>query len=182
MTKLNFHLFLALCTFALFACQGSKRTAEEARSKTQVPIVLEAIQDFPVLEVEGFVPAVRQEKRKVLSVNAAKYKDKYAAALGTFPGETGRYDLRINTLKEFDGESTYRIKIDGQLVGTYQNPRTDKSGDFSPSDTTFQGIKIKNGASIQVEFNSHSNGLIPEGNATAYSRGRWSSLEFFPLK
>ena len=27
-----------------------------------------------------------------------------------------------------------------------------------------------------VEFISHTNGLIPEGNITAYSRGRWRQL------
>ncbi|MEM9987693.1 MAG: hypothetical protein AAF804_21600 [Bacteroidota bacterium] len=173
---------LILVAFTLVACRGGKPTRDAVGSQASTSITLQATKDFPVLDVEGFVPAVRQEKRKVLSVNASKYKDEFAAVRGTFPGETGRYDVQISTLKEFDGESTYRIRVDGKLVGTYQNPRTDKAGDFSPSDTTFQRVRVKKNAIIQVEFNSHSNGLIPEGNSTAYSRGRWSSLVFIPVE
>lgn len=145
-------------------------------------LVLQAAKDFPVLTVEGFVPAVKKEKSKVLSVNAGKYKGKFAAVQGTFNGKTGKYNITINTMKEFDGESTYRVKIDGKLIGEYQNPRTDKDGDFKPAGTTFKKVKVKKGATIQVEFNSHTNGLIPEHNSTAYARGRWSSLEFYLVK
>lgn len=143
-------------------------------------IIMQSVTDFPMLTVDGFVPSSKNLKRKVLSVNAGKYKDVYAAARGKFSGPSGIYSITLNTLKEFDGESTYRILINGKQVGEYQNPRTDKTGDFKPAGTTFKKIYVKEGASIQVEFNSHTNGLIPENGGTAYARGRWSSLVFSP--
>lgn len=146
----------------------------------EAPLVMHAISDFPALELDGFAPASKKGGRKVLSVNAAKYKDVFAAARGNFKGKSGLYNIIINTLKEFDGESTYRILIDNKLVATYQNPRTDKSGDFKAAGTTFKGIYVRKGSEIQVEFNSHTNGLIPENGGTAYARGRWSSLIFAP--
>lgn len=145
------------------------------------PIVMESVQDFPELTVDGFVPATKKKGKDVLSVNAVQYKGVFAAAQGVFTGESGRYDVKINTLKEFDGESTYRIHVDGKWVGTYQNPRTDESGDFTPSDTTFLNVAVEKNAKIRVEFNSHTNGLVPEKGGTAYARGRWSSLVFDPV-
>lgn len=141
-------------------------------------IVMDATVDFPVLKVDGFVPANKKDNSTFLSVNAGKYKDVFAAVNGSFFGKTGVYDITLNTLKEFDGESSYRVRIDGKIIGTYQNPRTDKAGDFTPSKTTFTSINVTHGALIQVEFNSHTNGLIPENGGTAYARGRWSSLIF----
>lgn len=142
------------------------------------PIVMQAISDFSLLKLDGFAPASNKGGRKVLSVNAAKYKDVFAAVQGRFDGESGMYNISINTLKEFDGESTYRIFLDDTLVGVYQNPRTDKSGDFKAAGTMFKDIYVGNGSQIRVEFNSHTNGLIPENGGTAYARGRWSSLIF----
>ncbi len=147
----------------------------------QNPIIMEAVQDFPELALNGFVPATKKKGKNVLSVNAVQYKGVFAAARGIFKGESGRYHIKINTLKEFDGESTYRIRVNGKLIGTYQNPRTDESGDFTPSDTTFLNISVEKNAKIRVEFNSHTNGLVPEKGGTAYARGRWSSLIFEPL-
>lgn len=33
---------------------------------------------------------------------------------------------------------------------------------------------------IAIESNSHTNGLIPEGDGTAWARGRWSELSIKP--
>ena len=171
MVNLNIFCSLIFSFFTLFFYAQTQEPSNKS-------IVLKATIDFTTLSVEGFVPATNKGGRKVLSVNAGKYKDKYAAAQSIFTGASGSYDIAINTLKEFDGESTYRIRIDGKLVGEYQNPRTDKDGDFSPAGTTFKNINVEKGDIVQVEFNSHTNGLIPEHGGTAYARGRWSSLVF----
>ena len=39
-------------------------------------------------------------------------------------------------------------------------------------------VYIPTGAIIQIESNTHSNGKIPEGDAYAFARGRWSSIAF----
>jgi len=143
-------------------------------------IVLDAYADFNKFTgISGFEPAYKDNSRQCLAINASLYKDKWAAAQATFTGEDGTYDITLHTLCEYDGESSYVVKIDGIAVGdTFQNPRVSESEDFKLDSISFQDIEISKGALVQVEFNSHSNGLIPEGDAFAYSRGRWKDVSF----
>ncbi len=141
------------------------------------PIVLTSYEDFPMFSgITGFEPAYKDNNNQCLAINAANYKDKFAAAQSTFTGTTGTYDITINTLCELDGESTYKLKIDGQLIGEFKNPET--TTDYSPASHTWTSVSVGKGAEIQVEFSSHTNGKIPEGNITAYSRGRWKNVTF----
>jgi len=86
----------------------------------------------------------------------------------------------LNTLAELDGESEYRIAINGTtLKGTFKNPFIYGTGkpDYFPASHIWKKVTLKNGDKIRVEFSSETNKKIPEGNITAYSRGRWVSLE-----
>lgn len=143
---------------------------------TCADITLGAIANFTTLSVSGFSPAYVDNARNALAIDAAQYKDKFAAATTTFTGVTGNYNITIHTLSELDGESSYKVKVNGVQVGTFQNPST--TVDYSPASKTFNNIAVKNGDLIQVEFNSHTNGKIPENGGTAFSRGRWTSLAF----
>ncbi len=134
-----------------------------------------AISDFPNLNIDGFKPAIIDQDRQALAIDAAIYKDKFAAASMIFNGNGAKYDIRLNTLTETDGESSYKLYVNSELVGTYQNPENDV--DYTPSDTTFKEVAVLSGDTLLVLFNSHTNGKIPEGDGTAYSRGRWTSLE-----
>ncbi|MFA9391953.1 MAG: DUF5060 domain-containing protein [Prolixibacteraceae bacterium] len=134
-----------------------------------------ALGGFENTSVEGYRPAILDQTRGALAIDAALYKDEYAAANTFFNGNSGKYDIRINTLTETDGESSYIILVNNEIVGNFQNPETDL--DYKPSGTIFPDVVVKKGDLIQVEFNSHSNGKISEGTSTAYSRGRWTSLE-----
>ncbi len=78
-------------------------------------------------------------------------------------------------MTEIDGESTYRVLLDNNLIGEVQNPETDTDFELIPH--LFEKIQIKNGQTIQIEFNSHTNGKIPEDGAFAYARGRWKGIE-----
>lgn len=139
-------------------------------------ITLNAIEDFTNTDIDGFSPAYVDDTRGALAIDAAIYQDEYAAASSTFEGVTGQYNFTLNTMSELDGESSYKIMINGVQVGTtFQNPST--SIDYSPASVTFNRIDIENGDEIRIEFSSHTNGLIPEGNGTAFSRGRWTSLQ-----
>lgn len=139
-------------------------------------IELSAIADFSNTDVSGFSPAYVDNIRNALAINAGQFKDKFAAAETSFSGETGTYEIRLNTLTELDGESTYNLRINGTLVGTYTNPTT--SVDYGSAGVTFSDVAVSKGDTIRVEFNSNTNGKIPEGNSTAFSRGRWTSLSF----
>ncbi len=137
---------------------------------------LNATTDFSNISVSGFSPAYIDGTRNALAINAALYKDKYAAAETIFSGDSGDYDIRLNTMTEIDGESSYRLKVDGNLVGSYINPTT--TVDYAPAGKTFTNVRVNTGAVIRVEFNSNTNGKILEGSGTAFSRGRWTSLNF----
>ena len=89
----------------------------------------------------------------------------------------------INSMQELDGESTFKLKLNGNLIGQFTNPRI--HGTTTPDYTIYSQqinttpVAIKAGDVIQVEFNNATNGLVPEGTTTATSRGRWYSRNNF---
>lgn len=145
----------------------------------------EAITDFEKSKVKNFKPAYHDKRKKALALDAGKFKGEFAAAAVKFKGSTGAYNIKINTLAELDGESKYRIAINRQrLKKTFKNPRIFGKGkrDYTPASYTWKKVSLKKGDEIRVEFSSETNGKIPEGNTTAYSRGRWTSLEIGCIK
>ncbi|TWU28644.1 DUF5060 domain-containing protein [Bythopirellula polymerisocia] len=138
--------------------------------------VLSAMADFKFVISGEFVRGYKDKKQRALAINAAQHRNKFAAAETTFQGNAGIYDLVLTTLTETDGASTYRLLVDGRKVGEARNPDADR--DYESVMHRFNGVSLKPGDKIRVEFNSDTNGLIPEGNGFAFSRGRWRSLTF----
>lgn len=136
------------------------------------------IQDFTMEAIDGLVVPYKDTSRNAVAVNAGMYKDQFAAARKTHNLPTGNYDITITSLTEEDGECTYRLKVDGKLVGEFQNPEVDATGDMKPHTHTFTNVAIKKGEVFQIESNTHTNGKIPEGTSTAWARGRWRSVNF----
>ncbi|GMG83089.1 hypothetical protein LNKW23_23020 [Paralimibaculum aggregatum] len=72
----------------------------------------------------------------------------------TFDGQSGTYEFKIKVQDENDGQSTLRIKIDGEVVGTIT---LDKDNNGGGSDNGYftshslNGIEIPNGAKIEIE-------------------------------
>lgn len=165
--KLHYLFTLILLTL-LSACSSTKSTTIKNEK-----IVINA---FDFKRKEGTIPFYKEKKRKTLALNAVKHKDKYTAAVTTFTGEKGCYTLALTSLKEIDGESSYKIIVDGKLIKKLQNPAT--TVDFEAHTFTVKNVKLKTGAIVEVQFNSHSNGKIPEKGGFAYSRGRWRKIEF----
>ena len=135
----------------------------------------QALTDFEELG-NGVVPYYKDNPRDALAINAANpsHRDVFARASTTFSGATGEYDVTISALGELDGECDYRFLVDGVVVGTATNARVTE--DYDIQQHTFTGISIPTGAEISVESNAVTNGLIPEGEITAYARGRWRAL------
>ncbi|MEO0796701.1 MAG: DUF5060 domain-containing protein [Verrucomicrobiota bacterium] len=144
-------------------------------------LVFDAREDFPSLD-SGEVPYYVDNTYNALAINAGNvnYRDKFARAELTFDGDSDEYDVTITTVVEYDGESIYRLLINGTQVATYTNPRVDEAGDLQPNTHTWSGITINNGDTIAIESNTASNGLIPEDDAFAWARGRWRQLELTP--
>ncbi len=140
----------------------------------------EAISDFNNLNVAGFVPAYIDNTRGALAVNAAQFPDQFAAATLTFQGQAGTYDFVLSTMAETDGESTYRIAINGsRLSETFTNPVIFGTGtpEYAAFTNTWEAINLSPGDQIRIEFNSASNGLVAEGSGFGFARGRWTGLE-----
>ncbi|PQJ72626.1 hypothetical protein [Polaribacter butkevichii] len=136
-----------------------------------------AIKDFANINA-GEVHYYKDKVRKALAIKASVVvdRDKFAKAETIFTGKDGAYNITLNTLAEFDGECTYHVFVNKYLVGTYQNSAVNKDNDYKKEQVIFKNIKINQGDAIAVSSNTHTNGLIPEGNGTAWARGRWESL------
>ena len=137
-----------------------------------------AASDFPVIDAGEvpYYPDTANGKRDWLAINAAKesYRDLFARAETPFNGVAGSYNVTITALGEIDGEGEYRLWVDGTLIGSaFNEPATEDYGD---QPHTFYDVYIPAGATIAVESNAVTNGLIPEGDGTAFARGRWRLL------
>ena len=141
-------------------------------------IVYKAIDDFNTVEGKGFVAAYKDQGHNALAINPDQHKDKFGAAESTFTGKPGKYDITLTTMAETDGESTYRLLIDGKQIGKFTNPKT--STDYKPTHKTWPNIAITDKAKIRVEFNTATNSDAQFGGRKAYARGRWTTLTMNP--
>jgi len=162
---------------ATFTESESYASLNERLKGTFHPIFLQATVDFKTTSVDGFVPYYVDKARGALAINAANeaYRGKFAAAQHRFSGEKGTYALTLYTMQETDGESEYIVKINGEEVLKTKNIAT--KIDYSIHERhAAKDVELKPGDIIQVASNAPTNGLIPEGDTTAYARGRWSEI------
>ncbi len=147
---------------------------ESVVAPPQERLTLKAIADFKAVQGNGLVPFYADNSRQALAIDAKKYKDMFAAAEYIYNGEDGSFAVELTSLTETDGESTYKLFVNGILIGEDKNPASDS--DYEPVYHSFGNVTLKKGDKIQIQFNSASNGKIPEGTGFAYSRGRWTTL------
>lgn len=158
--------------------QEEKKTKEIGAES--VNISYSALNDFEYKSKENNVPFYRDSVRSALAINAVEYKNRFSTAVTKFTGESGMYDMKFTSMKETDGESTYRILVNQNQVGQVQNPVTEV--DYELNIYLVKNIRIENGQDIEVQFNSHSNDKIPEGDGFAFARGRWKEVAFRLVK
>lgn len=138
-----------------------------------------AATDFtPTTEV-GFVPYYLETGSPAatehgVAIDTVKHHARPAAAEMVFKGATGTYEVTLLAVAEEDGESRYSLVINGRDHGVRQNPA--QSAKRVPVLHRWTGVAVESGARIQLVFTGHTNGKIPEGSSTAWSRGRWRSL------
>jgi len=147
--------------------------------------IIDAIEDNVSLELEGFVKPYIDKQRKAIAIDATKYKQQYTAASYRFEGVSGQYNLKLRALAELDGESNYRIAINGKLLdGIKTNPVIFGSDnpDYTPAFHKWDNVSLTSGDIIRVESSSETNGKVPEGDITAYSRGRFTTLRLDKVK
>ena len=143
--------------------------------------IYEAVNHFPEINA-GIVPYYKDGTRNALAINASVVadRDKFARATTTFTGKDGTYDIKLTTLSETDGECTFRVLVNGVVVGTFQNPRVTLANEYQLQNSVYKAIVLKKNDVISVESNTHTNGLIPESGGTAWARGRWRSISMTP--
>ena len=156
-----------------------KKEAKESKKEVQKIISLNAIQDFNLLNENG-ISFYKEYPNNVLAIDASKkqHRNKFATAIAKFKGASGIYNFSFVTTAENDGESEYVIKINGTALDTIKNPRV--SASFKSIRHQIDNIYLHKNDLIEVTSNAVTNGLIPEGNETAWSRGRWNSISFIP--
>lgn len=149
------------------------KEAKKAPKKGNVN-VLKAITDFKFTPSGEFVKGYLDENQKAMAINAAVHQGKFAAAECKYTGDPGTYNLVLTSLAETDGESSYRLIVSGQKIGEVKNPAT--TTDYKVIKHSFKKVELKIDDTIRIEFNTASNGEIPEGDGFAFARGRWQSL------
>lgn len=104
-----------------------------------------------------------------------------AAAQIIYDGTDGEASFTLNTMQEQSGESTYLLNINGELIGEATN---DSIYGTTIEDYTIQSlvmneaeVPLMDGDTVLIAFNNTTNGLVPEGDTSATSNGRWVSLE-----
>ncbi len=139
-------------------------------------LIFEATDDFENIS-NGEVPYYKHNSRSALAINASieAFRDKFARATTTYSGKGGIYDVTVSALGEIDGECEYRFLVNGVVVATATNNRVTE--DYGVQDHIFEDIAIPANAEISVESNAVTNGLVPEGDITAFARGRWTTLK-----
>ena len=119
--------------------------------------------------------------RNAVQINTVQQPtDEWAAATGTFKGEAGTYDVVFTSLQETDGECSYKVYVDDNMIIDFTNPRIHGTAfpDYTPYLVGVRDIVLQENSALKVEYLSNSNGLVPEGNAYGYARARWRSLTF----
>jgi len=170
MGKKSVLMLVVLVPLVFSGCASTTKVDGE----TEGGLVLSALDDFNVIEGDGLVPAYKDTRRKALAINAAQYKDKFAAAEAVYNGNNGTYTLVLTAMTETDGESTYKLFVNGRQIGSAQNLAS--ADDYQPAPHVWENVALAKGDKIQIHFNTASNKKIPEGDGFAYSRGRWVSV------
>ena len=163
-------LFLSLPLMFLWACGPATPTPPLNAGKT-----LFALQDFKFDAETGIYP---EENRGAVAIDASnpEFRNVFFAARHTVDwlDTPQAFNLNLDIIAEFDGESEYIIKLNDKPALRATAPATPEG--FSPATLKLGVIKLSPGDKLSVLSNAVTNGKIPEGDGTAYSRGRWTKV------
>ncbi len=131
-------------------------------------------------DIQGFTDAQRANHAgfEILQVPD---RSEWAAAQLIYRGTTGYANFILTTMLEKAGESSYLLKINGELIGEITNQRIQGTETENYTAQSYmlnnEGVLLQDKDTIQIEFNNTSNGLVTEGDSTAAALGSWVSLE-----
>jgi hypothetical protein len=145
-------------------------------------IIWHATTHFTAVEEPALARAYHETKAADPSlhgfaVDPMQFQDRFGAAEVRFNGPAATYTLILLAVAEEDGESVYRLAINGVDLPPRVNPTTAEKR--KPVRHRWSGIALRPGDQIRVYFSGRSNRKIPERGGFAWSRGRWRLLEAF---
>ena len=144
-------------------------------------VTLIATQDFTLPSDTGIY---NDEARQALAIDAANpaYRDIMLGVSRSVDWLKApkAYDIDLHYMAEKDGESRYELWVNDDLVKYAQAVETDL--EFESHITQWNAVTLSANDIITIKANAVTNGKIPEGDGTAYSRGRWIRLDLTPVK
>ena len=151
------------------------KPAPANRSQTQVPVAGQmnantamTIWDFPKRQ------RVYIDKGKWFAVNPEAHKS--GSATGAFPFSDGTFDLTLFAVGENDGQSTYEVLVEGEKIGDFKAPLSDKMYEEGARfSKTFKDVIVSSGAMIEVKS------AIGSKDGEDFSRARWSHIAVKPV-
>ncbi|GFD79405.1 hypothetical protein KUL118_22670 [Tenacibaculum sp. KUL118] len=147
-------------------------------------LILEAPQSF---ESVGDVPFYHDRRNDALGIDAREvhYRNVWATSQLKVPekmwgkkvsAQKTFKNVTLVTLGEIDGESSYKVLLNGNEIGSFTNSETPT--DYQENYFDLGSLTLKPGDIIAVQAKAVTNGKIPESGGTAYARGRWRGLVF----
>lgn len=113
------------------------------------------------------------DKGKWLAVNPEQHKQ--GTASRTFPWPTGIYNVTLMAVGENDGQSRYKVSVDGDPIGDFQCPlSTEMFAEGNRYHKTWNKVAITEGAIIGVTAS------IGSKDGQEFSRARWAGVAFAP--
>lgn len=147
-----------------------------AANPPQEQISLIAIEDFAIPSDIGLY---KDDVRQALAIDAANPQFRNimlgASRSVDWVKTPTAYDVEIQYMSEKDGESRYELWVNDVLVKSTQAVETDL--EFEAHITLWRNVTLAQHDILTVKSNAVTNGKIPEGDGTAYSRGRWIKLD-----
>lgn len=102
-------------------------------------------------------------------------KNKTAKASKTFPFPTGKYNVTLRAIGESDGECTYIVSSDNDVIGDFKCPLSKLTFEDAPKyRKTWNDVSLTEGTIISVQSS------IASADGQEYSRARWHAVEFTP--
>jgi hypothetical protein len=147
-------------------------------------LILEATQNF---ESAGDIPFYKDHRNSALGIDAreTQYRNVWATSKLEVPekmwgkkaiASQNFKNVILVTLGEIDGESSYRVLLNGNEIGSFTNNET--TTDYQENYFNLGSLTLKPSDIITVQAKAVTNGKIPENGGTAYARGRWRGLVF----
>ncbi len=157
------------------------KTEKASEKRTFNKVVLQALNDFDTEFSQSKAKYYHDEQNNAVAINTEDkdQRNGFARAVAIFPGEKGMYNTIFTSIAENGGESKYILKVNGTIRDSFTNPEIDKS--FKTLHFNLNTWFLNKGDIIEISSVADTNKRISEKGGTAWSRGRWSQIEFIPV-